>query len=156
MKNNALLLIIVLFFSLSTTAQKFEIGDKINPSPSVFKHLDYAPSMRVHTYLYIGKLTDKYLFHRRVGEILVGVKNGVIVTLIYNLIPNKKEPRDYLSTLKLIEKKWKATFNFSPIDKFVLVTGNKFISLGLTNNEMTFGQARVVYYTTIKYSILMP
>lgn len=156
MKPQFLVLIITILCSISSFSQKFEIGDKINPSPSIFKHLDYAPSMRVHTYQYVGKLTDKYLFHRRVGEILVGVKNGVIVTLIYNLIPNKKEPRDYLSTLKLIEKKWKATFNFSPIDKFVLVTGNKFISLGLTNNEMTFGQARVVYYTTIKYSILMP
>lgn len=156
MKTQFIALSIAFLCSISSFSQKFEIGDKINPSPSVFKHLDYAPSMRVHTYLYVGKLTDKYLFHRRVGEILVGVKNGVIVTLIYNLIPNKKEPRDYLSTLKLIEKKWKATFNFSPIDKFVLVTGNKFISLGLTNNEMTFGQARVVYYTTIKYSILIP
>lgn len=156
MKNNEIQLIIVLFFSLSTTAQKFEIGDKINPRPSIFKHLDYAPSMRVHTYQYVGKLTDKYLFDRRVGEILVGVKNGVIVTLIYNLIPDNGEHKIPQTTLKLIKNKWNVALRPIPHDKYVMTTGNKLVSLELINNEMTFDQARLVYYTTIKYSILMP
>lgn len=156
MKAQFLVLIITILCSISSFSQKWEIGDKINPSPSIFKHLDYAPSMRVHTYQYVGKLTDKYLFHRRVGEILVGVKNGVVVTLIYNLIPNKGEHKISQSTLKLIKNKWNVALRPIPHDVYVMTTGNKLVSLELINNEMTFDQARIVYYTTIKYSILMP
>lgn len=156
MKIQLLALTITILFSLSAAAQKFELGDIITPKPELYKRLDYSPSMKVYTYQYTGTITDKYLFGRRVDEILIGIKNGVVVTLIYNLIPNKGEHKVSKSTLKLIKDKWKVGLHPIPHDKYVMTTGNKLVSLELTNNEMTFDQARIVYYTTIKYSILMP
>lgn len=156
MKSQLLALTITILFSLSAAAQKFELGDIITPKPQLYKGLDYSPSMKVYTYQYTGTITDKYLFGRRVDEILIGIKNGVVVTLIYNLIPNKGEHKVSKSTLKLIKDKWKVGLHPIPHDKYVMTTGNKLVSLELTNNEMTFDQARIVYYTTIKYSILMP
>lgn len=146
----------LLIISTQTFAQKFQLGTRVQPNTQLFTQLDYSPSMKVHTYKYVGEIANKYLFDRRVGEILIGVKNGVVVTLIYNLIPNKGEHKVSKSTLKLIKDKWKVGLHPIPHDMYVMTTGNKLISLELTNNEMTFGQARIVYYTTIKYSILMP
>jgi hypothetical protein len=91
-----------------------------------------------------------------VGEVLVGVKNGVVVTLIYYLIPNKGEHKVSKSTLKLVKDKWKVELLPISFGNYVATTGNTLLSLRLINNEMTFGQARIVFYTTIKYSILMP
>lgn len=146
----------LLIISTQTFAQKFELGTRVQPNTQLFTQLDYSPSMKVHTYKYVGEIANKYLFDRRVGEIIIGVKNGVVVTLIFNLIPNKGEHKVSKSTLKLIKDKWKVGLHPIPHDKYVMTTCNKQVSLELTNNEMTFGQARIVYYTTIKYSILMP
>jgi hypothetical protein len=156
MKNNILHLFLIILFSNYAFCQQFLIGAKVQIKSQHFKLLDYSPSMKVHTYQYIGPLTNNYLFQRRVGEVLVGVKNGVVVTLIYNLIPCKDEPRVPKSALKLIEKKWKIPLNLIAHNNWVLATGNKLVSLSLTNNKMTFDKARLVYFTTIKYSILMP
>lgn len=146
----------LLIISTQTFAQKFELGTRVQPNTQLFTQLDYSPSMKVHTYKYVGEIANKYLFDRRVGEIIIGVKNGVVVTLIFNLIPNKGEHKVSKSTLKLIKDKWKVGLYPIPNNKYVMTTGNKQVSLELTNNEMTFGQARIVYYTTIKYSLLMP
>jgi len=32
----------------------------------------------VSTYQYIGAITDEYFFNRRIGDIIVGIKNGVV------------------------------------------------------------------------------
>ena len=156
MKNNILYFILFLLFSTYSFGQQFQIGDRVNPKYKQFKLLDHSPSMKVHTYQYIGPLTNNYLFHRRVGEVLVGVKNGVVVTLIYNLIPNKGEHKVSIFTLKLVKDKWKVELFPISFGNYVATTCNTLLSLRLINNEMTFGQARIVFYTTIKYSILMP
>lgn len=156
MKNNILYWFLILLFSTYAYSQQFQIGDKVQIKSNQFKLLDFSPSMKVYTYQYIGPLTNHYLFQRRVGEVLVGLKNGVVVTLIYNLIPLKDEPRAPKSALKFIEKKWKTPLNLIAHNNWVLATGSKLVSLSLTNNKMTFDKARLVYFTTIKYSILMP
>lgn len=71
------------------------------------------------------------------------------------MIPRKYEQRVPMTTLKLIKDKWNVALRPIPQDMYVMTTGNQLVSLELTNNKMTFGQARIVLYTTIKYSILM-
>ena len=76
MKNNIFYFILFLLFSTNSFGQQFQIGNRVNPKSKQFKLLDYSPSMKVHTYQYVGKIKDKYLFDRRVGEILIGLKKG--------------------------------------------------------------------------------
>lgn len=154
MKNNFVLLV-VLLFSASIYSQQFQIGDRITAKSKDFKLLDYSPSMKVFTYQYVGKLKDKYLFDRRVGEIIIGVKNGEVVTTIYNLRLIDGEHRIENSILKMANKAVGKELLFVTDNSFAITKGKTFVSLKICNTPLTFGQPRMVYFTTIKYSILM-
>lgn len=156
MKNNILYFILFLLFSTYSFGQQFQIGDRVDPKSKQFKLLDYSPSMKVYTYQYVGKIKDKYLFDRRVGEIFIGLKNGVVVITIYNLKLIKDEHKIEKSTLKKVNKVVGKELLFVPHDSYAITTGNTFISLRICNTTLTFDQPRMVYLTTIKYSILMP
>jgi len=132
------------------------LGDRIIPSISQFKLLDFSPSTRVYTYQYIGVLKDKYLFDHKIGEITVGLKKGVVVTTVYFLIPKKGERDISKATLKLIEKRLSVPLVEIPNQQYAVNIGDTFISLRLRTNSFTFDKFRMVYLTTIKYSILMP
>ena len=153
MKNNILYFILFLLFSTYSLGQEFQIGDRLNPKSKQFKLLDYSPSMKVHTYLYVDKIKEKYLFDRRVGEILIGVKNGVVVTTIYNLKLNIDEHRIEKSTLKRVNEAIGKELLFVPHNSYAITKGNTFVSLKICNTPLTFDQPRLVYLTTIKYSI---
>lgn len=155
MKNNFVLLV-VLLFSASIYSQQFQIGDRVAVKSKEYKLLDYSPSMKMYSYQYLGKLKDSYLFDRRVGEIIIGVKHGIVVTTIYNLKLIKDEHKIEKSTLKKINKVVGKELLFVPHDSYAITTGNTFVSLRICNTSLTFGQPRMVYLTTIKYSILMP
>lgn len=156
MKNNILHFFLILLFSTYTFSQQFNIGDKVQIKSQNFKLLDYSPSMKVHTYQYIGPLTNNYMFQRRVGEVLVGVKNGVVVTTIYNLKLNVDEHRITNSTLKRVNKAIGKKLLFISHNSFAVTKGNRFMSLKICNTPLTFGQPRIVYLSSVKYSILMP
>ena len=96
------------------------------------------------------------MFDRRVGEIFIGLKNGVVVTTIYNLKLNTDEHRIEKSTLKRVNKAVGKELLFVPHNSYAITKGNTFVSLKICNTPMTFDQPRLVYLTTIKYSILMP
>lgn len=156
MKNNILHLVLILLFSTYSFSQQFNIGDKVQIKSQHFKLLDYSPSMKVHTYQYIGPLTNNYMFQRRVGEILVGVKNGVVVTTIYNLKLIHGEHRIEKSTLKRVNKAVGRELLFVPHNSYAITKGNTFTSLKICNTPLTFDQPRMVYLTSVKYSSLMP
>lgn len=155
MKNNFVLLVVLLFSTL-IYSQQFQIGDRVAVKSKDFKLLDYSPSMKVYTYQYVGELRDKFLFDRRVGEILIGLKNGVVVTTIYNLKLNNDEHRIEKSTLKRVNKAVGKELLFVPHNSYAITKGNTFVSLKICNTPLTFDQPRLVYLTTIKYNILMP
>jgi sporulation protein YlmC with PRC-barrel domain len=155
MKNNFVLLV-VLLFSTIIFGQQFQIGDRVAVKSRDFKLLDYSPSMKVYTYQFVGKIESKYLFDRKVGEIIIGIKNGVVVTTIYNLKLNTDEHRIEKSTLKRVNKTIGKELLFVPHNSFAITKGNTFVSLKICNTPLTFGQPRMVYLSTIKYSILLP
>jgi len=156
MKNNILYLFLVVLFSTYSFGQQFQIGDRVDPKSKQFRLLDYSPSMKVYTYQFVGKIESKYLFDRKVGEIIIGIKNGVVVTTIYNLKLNTDEHRIEKSTLKRVNKAIGKELLFVPHDSYAITKGNTFVSLKICNTPLTFDQPRMVYLNTIKYSILMP
>lgn len=156
MKSKTIIILLVSLFSIHSYSQKFLLGSRITPNTSQFKLLDFSPSTGVYTYQFIGVLKDKYLFDHRIGEITVGLKKGVLVTRVYFLIPKKGEKDISNSTVKLIEKSLAKPLVRLPHNKFAVNVGDTLISLNLVNNSFTFDKYRMVYLTTIKYSILMP
>jgi hypothetical protein len=153
MKIKTIILALLLFVSVHSFSQKFSLGDRLSPKANQFKLLGISSATGVHTYKYIGAITDKYFFNRRVGEIIVGFKNGIIVTTIYNLIPENGDVGVPQSTLDLVQ----STIPFPLAYRngmYGVNIDNMSISLSRTTNAITFNKDRIMFMTSVKNSLL--
>lgn len=153
MKTKTIILALFLLVSVHSFSQKFYLGDRLTPKATRFKLLGISSATGVHTYKYIGAITDKYFFNRRIGEIIVGIKNGIIVTTIYNLIPENGDVGVPQSTLDLVQ----ATIPFPLAYRNGLYGANidnTTITLSRSNNELTFHKDRIMFFTSVKNSLL--
>lgn len=153
MKSRTIILALFLLVSVHSFSQKFYLGDRLTPKATQFKLLGISSATGVSTYKYIGAITDKYFFNRRVGEIIVGFKKGIIVTTIYNLIPEKGDGGVPQSTLDLVQ----ATIPFPLAYRngmYGANIDNTSITLSRSNNELTFHKDRIMFFTSVKNSLL--
>lgn len=153
MKSKTILIALFLLVSVHSFSQKFYLGDRLIPKSNQFKLLGISSATGVNTYKYIGAITDKYFFNRRIGEIIVGIKNGIIVTTIYNLIPENGDVGVPQSTLDLVQ----ATIPFPLAYRNGLYGANidnTSITLSRCNNELTFHKDRIMFFTSVKNSLL--
>lgn len=153
MKSKTIILALFLLVSVHSFSQKFYLGDRLTPKSNQFKLLGISSATGVSTYKYIGAITDKYFFNRRIGEIIVGFKNGIVVTTIYNLIPENGDVGVPQSTLDLIQ----ATIPFPLAYRNGLYGANidnTSITLSRSNNELTFHKDRIMFFTSVKNSLL--
>jgi hypothetical protein len=153
MKNRAVILSISMLITVSAFSQKFFLGDQLNPNATKFKLMGISSATGVSNYKYIGPITDTYFFDRRIGDIMVGIKNGVIVTTIYYLIPENGDSGIPRSTLDLVQKS--LPYPLAERDGFYGANiDNMTITLSRAKNEMTFNKDRIMFMTTVKNSIL--
>ena len=153
MRNRIFMLGLLLIISVSSYSQRFYLGDQLSPNTTDFKLLGISSQTGVSTYKYIGKKTDTYFFNRKIGEIIVGFKNGTIVMTIYNLIPQNGDIGIPKSTLDLI----RATLPFPLAERDDMYGANiddMTITLSRTNNQITFNKDRIMFMTTVRNSIL--
>jgi len=151
--NKSILIISLLIFSLSSFGQKYYLGDDLTPTTDKFKLIGISSQTNVYSYQYIGAFTDKYFYGRQIGDIIVGIKNGKIVTTIYNLIPEKSDVGVPSDIIELIQK----TLPFPLAYRngiYGVNIDNTSISISRTNNAMTFNKDRIMFLTTVKQSIL--
>ena len=112
-----------------------------------------SSSTNVYTYKYIGTITDTYFYNRRVGDIIVGIKNGVVVTTIYNLIPENSDEGVPQSTLDLVESA--IGFKLTNRNNFYSAkVDNTNFTISRSNNELTFYKDRIMFFTSVKNSLL--
>ncbi len=153
MKNTTLLLTLFLFVSFSSFAQRFYLGDRLNAATHDFKLIGISSSTGVSAYKFLGLKTEPYLYGRKIGDIIVGIKNGIIVTTIYNLIPEAGDVGVPKSTLDLVQQS--LPFPLAYRDGLYGATiDDVSITLSRTTNEMTFKKDRIMYYSSIRNSIL--
>lgn len=153
MTKKTVLFIIVLFISFSSFGQKYNIGDYLTPSRENFKLIGVSSKTNVHTYQYLGGFTQKHLYGREVGDIIVGVKNNEIVTIIYNLIPNMNDKQIPTDVVRLVQK----TITFPLAYKngvYGVNIDDKSISVSRVNNALTFNKDRIMILRSINQSIL--
>jgi hypothetical protein len=153
MKIKSFLIALFLLISVQSYSQKFYLGDRLTPKSTQFKFLGISSTTGVSTYKYIGVITDKYFFNRRVGEIIVGFKKGIIVTTIYNLIPESEDVGVPQSTLDLAQ----ASLPYPLAERNGLYGANidnMSITLSRTNNALTFNKDRIMFFTSVKNSLL--
>ena len=153
MKSKTIILALFLLISAHSFSQKFYLGDQLTPKATKFKLLGISSATGVRTYKYIGAITDKYFFNRRVGEIIVGFKNGIIVTTIYNLIPEKDDVGVPQSTLDLVQSSLPYPLALRN-GMYGANIDNMSISLSRTSNAITFYKDRIMFMTSVKNSLL--
>jgi hypothetical protein len=153
MKSKTIILALLLLVSVHSFSQKFFLGDRLIPKSTQFKLLGISSSTGVHTYKYIGAITDKYFFNRRIGEIIVGFKNGIIVTTIYNLIPESGDLGVPQSTLDLVQSSIPFPLAYRN-GMYGANIDNTSITLSRSNNELTFHKDRIMFFTSVKNSLL--
>jgi hypothetical protein len=153
MRNRIFILGLLLIISVSSYSQRFYLGDQLSPNATDFKLLGISSETGVSTYKYIGAKTDTYFFNRRIGEIVVGFKNGIVVMTIYNLIPESGDIGVPKSTLDLIQ----GTLPF-PLalrgDIYGANIDNTSFTLSRTTNPITFNKDRIMFMTSVRNSIL--
>ncbi|HQX04553.1 MAG TPA: hypothetical protein PKZ44_10600 [Flavobacterium sp.] len=153
MKNITLLLTLFLFVSFSSFAQRFYLGDRLNAATHDFKLMGISSSTGVSAYQFIGLKTEPYLYGRKIGDIIVGIKNGIIVTTVYSLIPEKGDIGVPKSTLDLFQ---------SAISQQLIYRNGIYganidninVTLSRSTNEMTFNKDRIMFFTSYKNSLL--
>ena len=149
---NAFLILALLIANL-VNAQRFDLGDKLNPSSNKFKLIGISSATGVRTYRYIQPISES-MFGRKIGDIVIGLKNGVVVTTIYNLIPKTGDNGVPASIVELIQSA--LPFPLSSMeDGYGINIDNTSISISRSNNSMTFGKDRIMYFSSVKRSLLL-
>jgi hypothetical protein len=150
---NKIFTIIICLVSFQSISQKFHLGDQLNPKTTQFKLLGISSSTGVSTYKFIGKITDKYYYNRRIGEIIIGIKRGIIVTTIYNLIPERDDDGVPQSLLDLVQ----SAIPFPLVERngmWGANIDNMSISLSRKNDALTENKDRIMFFTSVKNSLL--
>ena len=153
MKNKYLILFLFLFFALNGSAQKFYLGDKLYPNAKEYKLLGISSQTKVATYKYLGVITDKFFYNRKVGEIIIGVKNNTIVTTIYNLIPEPNDVDVPRTMLDLIENNLPFPLTYKD-GIYGVSIDNTNITVSRTKNALTFHKDRIMFFTSVRNSLL--
>lgn len=153
MKNIAFILAMFLLVSVPSFSQQFSLGDRLSPTTTKFKLLGISSATGVSTYKYIGAITDTYFYNRRVGEIIVGFKNGIIVTTIYNLIPEAGDVGVPKSILDLVQSVLPYPLAYVN-GMYGVIIDDMSITLSRSNNTLTFHKDRIMFMTSVKNSIL--
>lgn len=148
---------LVTFFVLaivcqSILAQRYDLGSYLNPTASEFELIGISSQTGVSNYKY-KKETTELFFNRKIGDIIVGVRDGIIVSTVYNLIPNNGDVGVPADIIQLIE----ANLPF-PLSKINGVYGvnidNETISIARVRNTLTFNKDRIMFFNSVKQSIL--
>lgn len=153
MINKILLVIILLSFGLTKSiAQKFFLGESISINSNEFKLLGISSKTGVANYRYTKPIYDK-MFEREIGDIIIGVKDGHVASTIYNLVPLPNDVGVPNSIIDLIQanlpypmKNINGTWGIN-ID-------NNTMSFMRANNAITFGKDRIIFNSSVRYSLL--
>lgn len=148
-----LLFIFFIFLLQKTNAQKFYLGESISINSNEFKLLGISSKTGVANYRYTKPIYDM-MFEREIGDIIIGVKDGHITSTIYNLVPLPGDVGVPNSIIELIQanlpypmKNINGTWGIN-ID-------NNTLSFMRANNAITFGKDRIIFNSSIKYSLLI-
>lgn len=148
-----LFLIAILIFSSQIFGQVFYIGQSIKINSNDYQLLGISSDTRVASYKFIGKITETHFFNKKIGDIIIGVKNNVIVTTIYNLIPESTDvgvPKSLVNSINEI-----LPYPLTKVgDIYGVSIDNVNYTLSRSKNTLTFNKDRIMYFTSIKNHLL--
>jgi hypothetical protein len=153
MKFFLIILVIIIFGFKQTNAQKYYLGEPISVDSKEFKLIGISTKTGVSNYRYIKPIYDK-MFDREIGDLIVGVKEGHVATTVYNLVPL---PNDVGVPTSIIDQvQANLPYPMKNINgTWGINIDNNTISLMRANNAITFGKDRIVFNSSVRYSLLL-
>lgn len=146
---------LIIFFSICffiCKSQNFSLGDAIKPSNTEFELIGISSRTGVSAYRYKKHVSDRF-FGRVLGDIVIGVKDGHIAQTIYLMIPEISDIGVPHEIINLIQAA--LPFPLAYVNGMYGVNiDNYSISLSRVNNAMTLNKDRIMYFSSIKNSIL--
>lgn len=142
------------FFILTvhTYGQNYSLGESLFPTKSEFELIGISSKTGVSAYRYKKQVSARF-YGRRLGDIIVGVKDGHIAQTIYLMIPEDGDigvPKEILNLIQSV-----LPYPLSYINgRYGVNIDNYSISLSRTNNAITFNKDRIMYMSSIKQSLL--
>jgi hypothetical protein len=151
-KKTILLVLILLFIFNNLKAQKFYLGNYLTPTENEFQLLGISSKTNVYRYKYKKEIYDNF-YNRKVGEIIVGIKNGYIVQTIYYLIPKSTDVGVPNDIIDLIQSNipYKLGYNNGV---YGMNIDNESISIARLNNSITFNKDRIMFNNSVRQSLL--
>lgn len=143
---------ILVYTSTTVEGQKFYLGNYLEPTSNEFELIGISTKTGVSSYKFKKEIYDSLLY-RKIGDIIVGIRDGIIVTTIYNLLPKSGDKGVPSDILELLEKAFPYPFKEAN-GVYGLNIDNESISVSRVTNSMTFGKDRIMFMTTVKHSIL--
>ena len=147
------ILILLISAAQFVNAQRYDLGDPISPSSRYFKLIGISSETGVSSYKYIQPISD-YMFGRRIGDIIVGVKDGHVATTVYSLIPERDDIGVPAAIIELIQGALPYPLAYRN-GVYGVNIDNTSISISRSNNAMTFNKDRIMYFSSVKRSLLI-
>lgn len=147
------ILILLISAAQFVNAQRYDLGDPISPSSRYFKLIGISSETGVSSYKYIQPISD-YMFGRRIGDIIVGVKDGHVATTVYSLIPERDDIGVPAAIIELVQGALPYPLAYRN-GVYGLNIDNTSISISRSNNALTFNKDRIMYFSSVKRSLLI-
>ena len=144
--------LLVLCPIVRVNAQRFDLGDKIEIDKTRFQLIGISSETNVHSYKYIGVIKGK-MFERRIGDIIVGVKDGRVATTVYNLIPLRQDVGVPKSLIAAVQRAFPYPLGYKN-GIYGANIDNETFSFSRTSSVLTFNKDRIMYYSSVKSSLL--
>ena len=151
-KKSLILVCTLLILFNSAKAQKFYLGNYLTPTENEFQLLGISSKTNVYSYRYKKEIYDNF-YNRKVGDIIVGIKNGYIVQTIYNLVPKSTDvgvPKDIID---LIQSNIPYKLGYQN-GVYGMNIDNESISIARINNPITFNKDRIMINNSVRQSLL--
>lgn len=144
--------IISFLLPFTSMAQRFYLGESLSTNNGNFQLIAIQEDTDIYSYKYSGSIYDR-MFEREISDIVVGVKDDVIVLTIYYLEPQLDDIGVPSSILSLIENKTGYAFGYSD-GYYGMTVDNTSIAFIRDNSAFTFGNDRIAFLSTVKNELL--
>jgi hypothetical protein len=147
-KIKPIMLAVFLLISIKSFSQWYYIGKTFDPGTGKFELIAVSEESGILAYKYIGPQINEKMFNRKIGDIVMGVKSGIITIVFYNLIPEKGDIGVPESTLELVQRDLPYPL-INTNGNYEVSINHATIQLFRANNPITFKKDRIIFLTKL-------
>jgi hypothetical protein len=148
MKVRTVIFALFLCISIKSFSQWYYIGRPFNPDTEEFELIAFSDETGLDTFKYIGPQINEKMFNRKIDDIVIGVREGIIIMVFYNLIPEKGDIGVPEATLELVQRDLPYPL-INTNGNYEVSINHATIQLFRAKNPVTFYKDRIIFLTKL-------